>query len=87
MYGVCKVCGCTDNDPCFHPDYGMCWWVDETHELCSHCADPEIAESPEVQHCYNTLCENQFCDTCVHLNLPESICNLEGECTYERRIL
>lgn len=53
-YGVCRVCGCTDNDPCHHPEHGMCWWVDETHELCSHCADPAIAEDPNTQHCINT---------------------------------
>lgn len=53
-YGVCKICGCTDNDPCYHPDYGNCWWVDDTHELCSHCADPEIAEDPATVHCINS---------------------------------
>lgn len=53
-YGVCKVCGCTDNDPCHNPDYGNCWWVDDTHELCSHCADPEIAEDPATVHCINS---------------------------------
>ena len=35
----CKVCGCTENDACYHPDYGTCWWVDENEDLCSHCAD------------------------------------------------
>lgn len=53
-YGVCKICGCTENDPCYHPDYGTCWWVDDTHELCSHCADPEIAEDPATVHCINS---------------------------------
>ena len=54
MYGVCKVCGCTENDPCYHPDWGCCWWADETHELCSHCADAEIANDPCTQHCINS---------------------------------
>lgn len=54
MYGVCKVCGCTDDDPCFHPDYGFCWWVDETHELCSHCADPDLRDSPVTTHRVNS---------------------------------
>ena len=45
-YGVCRVCGCTDNDPCLNPEYGNCWWVDDTHELCSHCADETIANDP-----------------------------------------
>ena len=53
-YGVCKVCGCTDNDPCHNPEHGNCWWVDDTHELCSHCADPEIANHPATQHCINS---------------------------------
>lgn len=50
-YGVCRVCGCTDYDPCWHPKHGCCWWADDTHTLCSHCADPEIADSPETVHC------------------------------------
>ena len=53
-YGVCKIYGCTDKDPCHNPEHGMCWWVDDTHELCSHCADPEIANSPATQHCINS---------------------------------
>lgn len=52
--GICKVCGCADNDPCFNPLHGNCWWVDDTHELCSHCADPEIANDPKTKHCINT---------------------------------
>jgi len=53
-YGICKKCGCTDNDPCYNPIHGMCWWVDDTHELCSHCAEKEIAEDPATQHCIVT---------------------------------
>lgn len=53
-YGVCKLCGCTDNDPCHNPLHGNCWWVDETHELCSHCADKSIADDPATQHCINS---------------------------------
>lgn len=53
-YGVCKVCGCTDKDPCYHPEHGMCWWIDDTHELCSHCADSAIADDPCTQHCINS---------------------------------
>ena len=37
MYGVCKICGCTDDHACHSPILGNCWWVDDTHELCSHC--------------------------------------------------
>lgn len=53
-YGICKVCGCTDDNPCYHPEHGFCWWVDDTHELCSHCADKSIAEDPDTQHCINS---------------------------------
>ena len=53
-YGVCKVCGCTDNDPCHNPAHGNCWWVDDSHELCSHCADKTIADDPATQHCINS---------------------------------
>lgn len=49
-YGICKVCGCTDDNPCYHPEHGFCWWVDDTHELCSHCADKSIAEDPDNPH-------------------------------------
>jgi len=38
-YGTCKKCGCTDTDACYHLDFGPCWWVDESHELCSHCVE------------------------------------------------
>ena len=30
----CKVCGCTDDNPCMSTS-GPCWWV--TDELCSSC--------------------------------------------------
>lgn len=32
---VCRVCGCSDNDACYHDDYGNCYWVEK--DLCSHC--------------------------------------------------
>lgn len=53
-YGVCRICGCTDNDPCYNPMHGNCWWVDETHELCSHCADEKIANDDTTTHCINS---------------------------------
>ena len=52
--GVCRVCGCTENDPCYHSDYGTCCWADEEHTLCSHCAEKRIAEDPLTAHCVNT---------------------------------
>ena len=35
--GVCRQCGCTENNACYVTGIGACWWVDETHTLCSHC--------------------------------------------------
>lgn len=55
-YGICKVCGCTEKDPCFNPIHGHCWWADDTHELCSHCAEPKIYYDPETRHCVNSTC-------------------------------
>ena len=46
-YGTCKECGCTDDNACYHPDFGPCFWIDETHELCSHCV--EFPDDPAVE--------------------------------------
>ena len=40
--GVCKICGCTANNPCYTPHDGYCWWTDETESICSHCKYDEI---------------------------------------------
>lgn len=52
--GKCRVCGCTFNNPCYHPDHGFCWWADEEETICSHCAFEEIANDPQTVHCVNT---------------------------------
>lgn len=49
--GVCRYCGCTDNDPCYNPNYGNCWWVDKEHTICSHCADELIVNDEGTIHC------------------------------------
>lgn len=54
--GVCRVCGCVNNDPCYNPDYGCCWWADEKMTLCSHCAEKSIALDPRTNHCVNSNC-------------------------------
>jgi len=38
-YGICQVCGCTDDNACTHPEKENCHWVDADHTLCSHCLD------------------------------------------------
>lgn len=60
QYGVCRVCGCTEENPCYHPEHGTCWWVDAEHTLCSHCATDLaeegeycIADDPLTEHCIN----------------------------------
>lgn len=35
QYGRCRVCGCTEENPCFDPEDFPCWWVDDQHTLCS----------------------------------------------------
>lgn len=90
MYGVCKICGCTENDPCYHPDWGDCWWVDDSHELCSHCANGDIYDDPATVHCVNsteaglyveeTTCDHpelQTCDGCPRYIEDEDLCDLE----------
>lgn len=50
--GVCRVCGCTEENPCYHPKHGHCWWVEPS--LCSHCAEETgIANDPQTEHCIN----------------------------------
>jgi hypothetical protein len=39
--GVCRVCGCTEENGCFHQGRGyveVCCWSDQTRTMCSHCA-------------------------------------------------
>lgn len=35
--GQCRVCGCTDSNPCIHSEMGECTWVQP--DLCSHCLE------------------------------------------------
>ncbi len=46
----CKICGCTDTDACFHPEFGTCWWMDEEHTICSHCFFKKIYLDPKTKH-------------------------------------
>lgn len=49
--GVCRYCGCTDNDPCYNPAYGNCWWTNSDHTICSHCVDDFICNDESTEHC------------------------------------
>ena len=39
--GHCRVCGCTDNDctECVLAMGEPCYWIDDSHTLCSRCVD------------------------------------------------
>jgi hypothetical protein len=47
-YGTCKICGCTDYDcsQCVEKTGEPCFWVDDTHTLCSACDE---TLPPDVQ--------------------------------------
>lgn len=58
--GICRVCGCSMNNPCYHPDHGYCSWVEPS--LCSHCATVEqggfgIKDDFYTVHCVNDISE------------------------------
>ncbi len=57
--GKCEICGCTEDNPCYNPKHGFCGWADDTRTICTHCADKEIAEDPETEHCVNDSIEAQ----------------------------
>lgn len=35
-YGICRVCECTWDHAC-SDNRGSCWWINQDHNLCSHC--------------------------------------------------
>jgi hypothetical protein len=35
--GICRGCGCTNDDPCPNG----CYWVDEFRTVCSNCASEQ----------------------------------------------
>lgn len=58
IIGVCRVCGCTQNNPCYHPHHSYCHWVEP--DLCSHCASKQeggfgIKDDPRTEHCVSDL--------------------------------
>lgn len=48
MYGICKVCGCTDNNACVSVN-GPCYWLNKEHDLCSECSDWQELIYPKSQ--------------------------------------
>lgn len=55
MNEKCTKCGCTYNNPCWHPKYGFCWWTNAEHTLCSHCSEKKIKDDPKTVHCVNNI--------------------------------
>jgi DNA-directed RNA polymerase subunit RPC12/RpoP len=56
--GVCKVCGCTENNACM-TEVGPCFWVNEEKDLCSNCVqENDIFQPMHVYHCAN--CSTTF---------------------------
>ncbi len=43
---ICLQCGCTECDPCIHPELGPCWWQEPY--LCSHCAFKDQKDKLDV---------------------------------------
>jgi hypothetical protein len=41
MLGICKFCGCTDNNACVTEE-GPCYWVKD--DVCSACVEVAIVE-------------------------------------------
>ncbi|MGV2886202.1 hypothetical protein [Paenibacillus taichungensis] len=42
LVGVCRVCGCTDNNACVVLG-DPCYWVNDEHDLCSACKNTEAS--------------------------------------------
>lgn len=55
MIRTCEKCGCTDQNPCFHPHWGFCYWPSRTLDICSHCLSKELEEDPETIHCVSGM--------------------------------
>jgi hypothetical protein len=61
MRGICKICGCTENNACMHPDFGACWWTSENQDLCSHCV--ELPDDPSVEK-FGIAMRNRYLKMC-----------------------
>ncbi|MDR0874199.1 MAG: hypothetical protein LBN27_12165 [Prevotellaceae bacterium] len=59
MKGTCKICACTEDNACYNDKHGSCWWVDDTEELCSHCAIEEIREDSSTEHPFDDCPPNK----------------------------
>lgn len=46
MIPKCKVCECTENDPCFNPKYGFSGFKHDDTNICTFCTDEIIKNDP-----------------------------------------
>ena len=72
LYGRCRVCGCTEHDPCYSPGAGLCSWADNGKTLCSHCADETILNNPLTVHRIVSEAEYAGCEVGDIVNQVES---------------
>ena len=80
MKGVCKVCGCTWNNPCFNHHHGFCWWANKEEDLCSHCATEALNKDTNTIHCVHGM---EFPVLSVHQ--PYALMLVEGKKEFEYR--
>lgn len=60
MKGECRVCGCTDNEPCIDGATGYtCCWVNREQNLCDFCADLEGEALAAFQRGYRERSEDE----------------------------
>ena len=53
--GVCRECGCTEDNACFHPEHDACYWLDDEQTLCSHCGIEEIKNDSATEHPFDDI--------------------------------
>jgi hypothetical protein len=58
--GICRVCGCKANDPCWNPEHGFCCWEDNAHTICSHCWNENIENDMSTIHCVNSTGADEY---------------------------
>lgn len=77
MKGTCQVCGCTNTDcsQCIEASGEPCFWVDDTQELCSRCAD----EDPDFYLDEEEKILDEICPNCKRrydpIDLEYQICH------------
>lgn len=65
MKGVCKVCGCTDDNACMTDD-GPCHWITMDQNWCSACALEVPADPSKNERCSGWLIDKS-CMYCANL--------------------